>query len=222
MSTNKSKKAYSLNRFQLVSSDQFSDLALDWDVNWRQLQKGCFKGDFLKIEDHEVQVYRFSMNRIIEMRGCAPGGEKRRSFGFMRQGNYFGTWCGKQIFDDSLIVWGKNSEYEAITTPDFNVNVVTLSDELFNEAAKTMGYQRPLDYLFNESFVLFNQGRKIKQLRDLLEILRSKLTGQPSNLFVPNYWQNTKFKIAQLIISMLVNHLPDNDSPKHLAKDFPR
>jgi len=207
------KKSYRSNQLQMESSDQFSELALNWDVSWRQLQKGRFTGDLLSIEDHEVQIYQFSMNRSVEMLGCAPGGNNGRSFGFMRHGSYFGTWCDKQVFDDSLIVWGKNGEYEAITPSEFDVNTVTLSEELLIHAAQTMDYHEPLDSILSGRLIRLKQGSRIKQIRDQLELLRYKVIRQPENPSHFNFWQDAKFVIAQHIIAILVDDLQQRVRP---------
>ena len=222
VATKNNKYICQSNCIQLESSDQFNDLAFDWDVSLRQLQKGNFKGDFFSVGDKEAQVYQFSMNRSVEMRGCAPAGNNFRSFGFMRGGDYSGTWCNSDIYNDNLLVWGKNGEYEAITSSEFNVNVFALSDALLNEAAIATDSQDALERLSEDHLIYTSQAWRIKQSRIMLELLRHTITAQPTGYEASVCWQDMIFTIVCNITSILsknasVDKRPAPDSRKKLS-----
>ena len=203
MNPEKYKKVWHSNRVRLESSDQFADLAFNWDVSLRQLQKGNFKGDFFSVGDKEAQVYQFSMNRSVEMRGCAPAGNNFRSFGFMREGDHSGTWCNSDIYSDNLLVWGKSGEYEAITSPEFSVNVFALSDALLNEAAIATESQDALERLPEGHLIHTTQAWSIKQSRIMLELLRHNMAAYPESCEASAYWQDIIFAIVCNITSIL-------------------
>ena len=205
------KNDYRSIRLTFESAEQFNTLALNWDVDWRQLQKGAFKGDLFLLKDHEAQIYQFSMNRRLEFSGSGPSTKDGITFGFSRQGVYSGSWCNREIFDDSLLVWGGGDEtFESITPPLLNVNVFTLSEELLTEAAQALDYPTPLNGIVGKRLVYTAQGRRIRQLRVLFEQILHNIEARNSTLF----WNDAKFTIACQIISILTNSYPSNTQAK--------
>lgn len=208
------KSGFRSTRIEFQSAEQFNTLALNWDVDWRQLQKGAFKGDIFLLKDHEVQICQFSMNRRLEFSGSGPAAKEGITFGFSRQGDYSGSWCNREIFDDSLLAWGGNSDFESITPTRLNVNVFTLSEELIAEAAQALDYPAPLNDIVDKRQVYTIQDGKINQLRVLFEQILRHIEARNSTFAGSISWNEAKFNIACQIISILAHSYPSNAQTK--------
>ena len=106
-------------RLQTLRSRDFDELAEAfprWDLRFRQLGRGPFRGrlQFLQLEG--VQVFRLSVNRLIHVEGCPPPG----SFGCfpVLDPNEKAVWAGRHLKVGQVRVFDLNQTADHVTAPD--------------------------------------------------------------------------------------------------------
>ena len=125
-------------RLQTLPTRDFDELAgafPRWDLRFRQLSRGPFRGrlQFLQLEG--VQVFRLSVNRLIHIEGCPPPG----SFGCfpVLAANENALWNGRRLKAGQVRVFDPGQEADHVTAADYYQLVALAVDgELFRLATR--------------------------------------------------------------------------------------
>ena len=105
--------AYSLPEvkptFTHLQTDNFDDIATQtcgWNVQYNQLSRGLFHGDFRLLELPGMQLHYLSYDRVMHIQGHAPPGTIAFAVNFGSRGEYQvlrpgGNFPGKSFFNPS-------------------------------------------------------------------------------------------------------------------------
>jgi AraC family ethanolamine operon transcriptional activator len=126
---------------QTLNTRDFDELAEafpGWDLRFRQLGRGPFRGrlQFLQLEG--VQVFRLSVNRLMHIEGCPPPG----SFGCfpVLHPNQKAVWSGRRLKVGQVRVGGLNQTADHLTAPDhYQVVGLVVVGDLFRDEVSVLG-----------------------------------------------------------------------------------
>jgi AraC family ethanolamine operon transcriptional activator len=126
---------------QTLPTRDFDELAgafPRWDLRFRQLSRGPFRGrlQFLQLEG--VQVLRLSVNRLVHIEGCPPPG----SFGCfpVLAANENAVWGGRRLKVGQVRVFDLNQTTDHVTAPDqYQLMALVVERDLFREEVSVLG-----------------------------------------------------------------------------------
>ena len=116
--------------------EQFSEATRGWDFDFRQLDRGPLDAELLQLGVGPVLVMRASFNRRFDQRGGAPPG--LRTFALPEE-RVEAEWCGHLASDAHLNAFSRGGEFHAVSPPGFAVHTVSVSEELLDDVARTLG-----------------------------------------------------------------------------------
>lgn len=116
--------------------DEFCESALNWDLDYRQIERGNFTGELLIASSARVQFTRARLGRRLVQRGAAPAG--MWTFGLLAASDIQIFWCGQQVTEDDLFVYGEGGELDSVTQSDFDVICLSLPKDTLANACQSL------------------------------------------------------------------------------------
>lgn len=107
------------------------DLAVEakqWNLDFRQLDRGKFQGRILQFGAEHVHVSEARFCRSLNQKGTPPEG--LRTIAIPANPNLQFEWRGKTVDGQSLMVFPRDSELASVSGPDFHVYTCSLPEEL--------------------------------------------------------------------------------------------
>lgn len=156
--------AYLIHR-RFDDFDEFCGNAVSWDLDYRQLERGSFDGELLIAGTNRLQFTHARTGRRMIQNGAAPS--KMRNFGLLAAQNIKIFWRGRMVTGNDLFVFPVGGELRSVTPSDFDVFVVSLTEETI--AAACQALELPdLNKLLKGEEVFRVDPEDLRQLRRLV------------------------------------------------------
>ncbi len=110
--------------------DDLAAEALQWDLNFRQLDQGRFHGEILQLASSGVHISDARFCRSLHQKGAPPGGMRTVAVPARRDLRL--EWRGKAVDGESLMLFPLGSELSSVSGPDFHVYTCSFPDELLS------------------------------------------------------------------------------------------
>jgi len=120
--------------------DELADLARAWRIDFRQLDRGAFRGKLEQVIQGNVQLARARFGRRIDQRGAPPAG--LRTFAIPADPALRLFWRGRWVSGSQILAFPPGGELEAISPPGFDMLVYSISDAQLEEAGRTLDIPR--------------------------------------------------------------------------------
>jgi AraC family ethanolamine operon transcriptional activator len=126
---------------QTLSTPDFDELAQAfpcWDLRFRQLGRGPFRGRLQLLQLQGVQVFRLSVNRRLHIEGCPPPD----SFGCfpVLSANTKAVWSGRRLKMGQVRVFDLNQTTDHVTAPDdYQLVALVVQGDLFRKEVSVLG-----------------------------------------------------------------------------------
>jgi len=121
--------------------NDFLELVHSWDLDFRQLDRGEFKGTLLQYGFEEAQVGIGIFNRKFDQRGVAP--KNLVSFAMLGPGSPPIIWRGVEVDNHKVMVYGAGVEIDCASEPGFNVMTYSISEKMLSKLERDLGMVRP-------------------------------------------------------------------------------
>jgi AraC family ethanolamine operon transcriptional activator len=133
--------------FQRYLSDlnSYIDLVHSWDLDFRQLDCGDFKGSLLQYGYDDVQIGITTISRKFDQRGSAP--EKSITFCMLNPESPPIIWRGVEVDHQKVMIYCPGDEIDCASEPGFSVAGYSISDNLLSKLGRDMGMHRPEEAL---------------------------------------------------------------------------
>lgn len=158
------EQAYLIHR-HFGDFDQFCENAAQWDLDYRQIEPGRFDSELLMAGSSRIQFVRARLGRRIVQKGAPPAG--MRSFGLLAASNIRIFWRGRRVTGDDLFVFPVAGELDSVTQSDFDVVVVSLTEDTIASTCQSLALP-DLDKLLNGNEVFRIDPEDMRQLRRLV------------------------------------------------------
>jgi AraC-like DNA-binding protein len=131
-----SPPAYVLHR-TFADVDDLAEQAREWELDFRQLDRGRFYGDVLQFAAGGVHVSDARFCRSLQQKGEPPVG--MRTIAVPARRDLRLEWRGKLVDGDSLMVFPRGSELSSVSGPEFHVYTCSFPDELLSGVGDSFG-----------------------------------------------------------------------------------
>ena len=125
--------------------DDFLELVHNWNLDFRQLERGQFKGTLLQYGFEEAQVGITAINRKFDQRGLAP--EKLITFAMLDPESTPIIWRGVKVDHHKVMVYGAGDEIDCASEPGFSVTTYSISEGMLSKQGRYMGVHSPEEVL---------------------------------------------------------------------------
>ncbi len=186
--------------------DEFCHNVRDWDLDYRQLERGSFNSELLIYGDHQTQFAHARIGRKLLQRGASPDG--LISFAILADPDIHINWRNIDISGDMMFVFPDRGELDSVSHADFNVYVVSLSEERINRACELL--QTPdIRTLLDNNEVFHCRPGPIHELRCWLKETKATLASHA----VPVSDEALLSHIEQEMITRVIRLLADQHEP---------
>ena len=136
-----------ISEFQTSDIDELTDAQQGWDLCYRPLGRGSFKGKFLSINAGGIQIDIESYNTPIEILGATPPSELALVLPLSDSNAYNSS--GKEIRTGLIDLMGASSETHYVTRPSAHILAVRIPTEKIeqqsNSPLKALLMNRPME-----------------------------------------------------------------------------
>ena len=119
--------------------DELAEVARSWDVDFRQLGRGPFEGRVTQVGGPQLQLAWVRLRGLIHQHGAAPAGLVTFAVPAVRDIDL--VWRGHTVGRDEILVFGPGGELESTSREDFDMLLVSVSEEALERAARRMGIE---------------------------------------------------------------------------------
>jgi len=121
---------------KLNDFDEFCFNARNWDLDYRQLESGRFSSELLMIGNDTTIFTRAKLGRRILQKGAPPQG--LITFGLLVDPIVNIYWRNIDVSGDKLFIFPPGGELHSITQADFDVFVVSLTEQKLNQVCASL------------------------------------------------------------------------------------
>ena len=154
--------------FQQISFSNlnaFFEVVQSWDLEFRQLDRGQFKGTLLQYGFKKAQVGITAANRKFDQRGTAP--DKLVSFAMLGPGSPPVIWRGVEVGHHKLMVYTARDEIDCASEPGFNVMTYSVSEKMLSQLGRNLGMFR-LERSLKRNKIIPISSRSVRVLKDAI------------------------------------------------------
>jgi AraC-like DNA-binding protein len=116
--------------------DDLASEARQWDLDFRQLVSGKFRGQVLQFGTTGVHISDARFGLSLLQKGSPPAGTRTIAIPANRDLQL--EWRGKRIDGSSLMIFPRGSELSSVSGPDFHVYTCSFPEELLAAAGETL------------------------------------------------------------------------------------
>lgn len=110
--------------------DEFCANALNWDLDYHQLEHGPFNSEMLTFGNNQVIFSRGRLGRRMLQRGSSPPGMV--TFGLLASPEINIHWRNIDVSGEQLFIFPPGGELYSISQADFDVFVISLTKKKLN------------------------------------------------------------------------------------------
>jgi len=181
-----------------------------WELEFFQLDKGKFRGDFMQVGNKSVILTYFKSNRKIEMRGRAP--REMMTFGIPLLISSPIIWQEHTITEKRVQVYNSDVALKAVVPAGFETFTISISEILFDELVKTIGDEDNI-YLNIENESLMCDEENIDRMHNFLERFSDTIESEQSALSDDHLQRIIEEEIPERLIDLFSSGIPVNLKP---------
>jgi len=117
--------------------DELAEVARAWDIDFRQLSRGGFRGSVMQAGTDRLQLGRVQLQGVLHQRGTTPAGLFTFAVPAAIQMNL--NWRGHTIGRNEVLVHGPFGELESTSQPDFDMFLVSVPEAGLENACRRGG-----------------------------------------------------------------------------------
>jgi len=121
---------------QFNDFEAFCENARHWDLDYRQLDHGDFSSELLMFGNTTTLFTRARLGRRLLQKGAPPSGLV--TFGLLADPGINIHWRNLDIVGDRLFIFPSDGELHSISQSDFDVFVLSLSEETLNRTCHAL------------------------------------------------------------------------------------
>jgi AraC family ethanolamine operon transcriptional activator len=146
--------------------EEFSELVRDWDLDFRQLDRGGLSASLVQRAGLSSNITRVCFDRAVAQTGGPPPG--MRTFGIQLDKNPSMEWCGQSVEPDSLLCFHPSEEFQCLSPPGFAVFSLSLRESQLADLAAQLGHPGLFDGMRCEHAIDAAGATGLAELRRLL------------------------------------------------------
>ncbi len=194
--------------------DQFAETVSQWDLDFRQLERGQIDCGLTQIIKPDFNFIRMKLNRIVDQQGgSAPGSH---TFLSITDPSGWVEWCDQQVQENSLIYHGPNCNFETLTNQAWCAYITTISDTRLQQVAASLGYPEALGLLNDSVPIKPADGSRVLNLRQLQNLYLNSIGDCAlGTISLARYQQLLEQLVCEEIILIIMD-----GQPSHINTSF--
>ena len=117
--------------------DELGEVTRAWDLDFRQLNSGRFKGSVRQAVIGPVQLADTRLHGVLHQRGTTPTDVWTFCFPGRHEMDF--RWCGHAVGANDLLLHTPGGEFDSMSKPGFGLLLVSVSGEDLEAAGQRLG-----------------------------------------------------------------------------------
>ena len=210
-----------LIRGEFEDFSEFEKLAPDWDLDFRQLDRGTSPVEATQIMSERAQLTRFRFERRYEQRGSPPAGTL--NFGIPEDGVEPLRWRGSEVGNSSLVCFAPGSEFSSVSRAGFSGMTLSVDPGHLARVADTLGLPDAVEGMDTPHLLTGGDPRVVGRLRQAADRLihiatdhRNGITASPTAAMLDD-------ELPTLLVEAIAStQTPSRPSPRSRARTLQR
>lgn len=178
--------------------DEFLEVVRSWNLDFRQLDRGDFKGDLLQYGFEEAQVGITALSRKFDQRGQAP--KNLITFALLNPESPPVIWRGVEVDHHKLMVYSAGDEIDCTSEPGFRVVTYSISETMLSRLWHDLGIH-PLNEALKRNKIVTISTESGKAIRNAIAEISYNLSPDVSGLVSELARHGLETTIPSLILS---------------------
>lgn len=187
---------------QFHDLENYSSSVQAWEVDFRQVDSGKFSSELLQLDLGNLQFGHTHFSRQIIQRGSSP--PNLYTFAIPANSSQRIIWRGKELPENSIMVYSPGMEIDGVTWPGFNIYTFSLPIEMMGNHSSMFDYPETRNFVCNKDVLTCNPSM-LRKFRQLLLSFCSKLengqTGVAKHKLSPEF----NFTILEQLLVTVVS-----------------
>ena len=199
-------------QFCFSAFDQLAEAVNDWDLDWKQLDRGPLEAKLLQIAGAKTQIRQLGFSRRFLQRGSAPKGSQ--TFGLVGETDRDFEWCRDRCTHNDLLIFKPEGDYESVSQSGFRATVLSIEDSHFDDVASILGLCLKRELSASPTTATQVDPKRISALRRRLQRL-CRAVETPFEALPPHWLRNQlEFEIPALLIQTLASGIVEDNTPE--------
>ncbi len=195
--------------------DELGEVARAWDLDFRQLNRGDFRGSLIQAGTPQLQIGRPRLQGVLHQHGSAPAG--LRTFAISTDGNINLQWRGHEVGENCILVFPPSGELESISNPDFDMLLVSVTEDSLEAARHRLGIPGSEEAMAGVE-ISFGQESTLADLRRWILGTLAAVIQDPALLHDPEQAENAESEAADLIVRAVVKGCLDDEHHRSVRR----
>lgn len=197
--------------------EQVKEAAAQWSLDFKQLDSGNFKGELMLLDLNDLQLLSAKFNRHIDQQGITPLGY--RTFSIPADNKQSFKWRGLDVSSNSLMIFPKSGELDAITYSGFNILTISIADKIVEEFIGSLDVNIP-NLLDNKTEVVELSSHTANVLRHQFKYLISQVNQHPDIIHSKAFQKIFTDEVPTLLLNNLIYHKSTPRLPGKRIRDI--
>ena len=185
---------------QFNDFEDFTNTVRDWNVEFRQLDRGQFHGKLFQVGSGTVHFGHASLTRHLDQHGVCPAGLRTIVVPATSDQNF--RWRDQHITGNKIAIFPKSGELDAISTTGFEVFTLSIPEEALLAIDRIM-CRSCLENGLKNVEVLKITDNGMNMLRHYLAQLQQELSRNPALLHTPGFSMELESELPQRLLTAL-------------------
>lgn len=183
--------------------DDFSDNVRNWNLDFRQIESGCFSSELLMFGNNSSMLTHAKIGRKVTQEGSTPPG--MITFGIMSDPTINMHWRNINIYGDMMFVFPESGELSAISNGDFDFFIISLDEDKLNKTCNSL--QLPdVRTLINNNEVFHCHPQKLTEIRSWFFSIKHELTSITASIIYTGYLDYIEQELTDTLIRILLEN----------------
>lgn len=129
--------AFAILKRSYTDIDELNESIRTWDIDFRQLERGPFRGSICQYAGETVHFVRGRFGRHLEQIGSTP--RDLRTFAVPADHSQRFFWRGENVAGSQILAFPRGGDLYAVSTSGFDVFTITISEEALTHACARSG-----------------------------------------------------------------------------------
>ncbi len=195
--------------------DELGEVARAWNLDFRQLNRGNFRGSVIQAGTPQLQIGRPRLQGVLHQHGSAPAG--LRTFAIATDGNITLQWRGHEVGENCILLFPPSGELESISNPDFDMLLVSVTEDSLEAARHRLGIPGSEEGMAGVE-ISFGQESTLAALRRWILGTLAAVIQDPAILRNPQQIERAEIEVSDLIVRALVTGRIDHEHHRSIRR----
>ncbi len=181
--------------------DLYREVALNWELDFKKLDRGKFNADIILINVGEVQIGQTALEGTVQQQGLTPQGH--RTFVIPVDNKQSFKWLNRNVNSRNLLVFKKDGPLDGVSYNDFNVFTISVKETHLDKLISQYKFKNLNKNLTSSEHAYPIDGNFVLYIGSFLQILINKLSQNPSLINSAEFLYKLKYRLPLMLLNFL-------------------